>query len=75
MSPWPPILSRCQATLPASPSGAFSAFLLRGTRGVTLDDVARITADQVAALVRFVDQVNPDVLQHAADERLEPTRC
>jgi hypothetical protein len=37
-----------------------SAFLLRR---VTLDDVARITAEQLAELARFVDQVNPDVLQ------------
>jgi hypothetical protein len=41
-------------------SGAFSASLLRR---VTLEDVARTTADQVAALAGFVDQVNPDVLQ------------
>jgi hypothetical protein len=34
-----------------------------GTQSVTLDDVARITADQVAALAGFVDQVNPDLLQ------------
>jgi hypothetical protein len=46
--------------LAAIASGAFSAFLLRR---VTLDDVARITSDQVAALARFVAQVNPDVLQ------------
>jgi hypothetical protein len=41
-------------------SGAFSTFLLRR---VTLEDVAGITADQMAELARFVAQVNPDVLQ------------
>jgi len=46
--------------LAAVASGAFSTFLLRR---VTLEDVGRITADQVAALARFVDQVNPEVLQ------------
>jgi hypothetical protein len=46
--------------LAAIASGAFSAFLLRR---VTLEDVARITADQMAELARFVAQVNPDVLQ------------
>jgi len=46
--------------LTAIASGAFSAFLLRR---VTLDDVARITVDQVAALARFVDQCNPEVLR------------
>jgi hypothetical protein len=35
-------------------------FLLRR---VTLDDVGRITADQVAALARFVLQCSPDTLQ------------
>jgi hypothetical protein len=49
--------------LAAIASGAFSTFLLRGTQSVTLDDVARITADQVAALAGFVDQINPDILQ------------
>jgi hypothetical protein len=49
--------------LAAIASGAFSTFLLRGTQGVTLDDVARITAEQLVELARFVDQVNPDVLQ------------
>jgi hypothetical protein len=46
--------------LAAVASGAFSAFLLRR---VTLEDVARISADQMAELARFVAQVNPDVLQ------------
>jgi hypothetical protein len=46
--------------LGAIASGAFSTFLLRGTRGVTLDDVARISSDQLAELARFVAQVNPD---------------
>ena len=46
--------------LAAVASGTFSAFLLRR---VTLEDVARITAQQLAELARFVDQVNPDVLQ------------
>jgi len=46
--------------LAAVASGAFSTSLLRR---VTLEDVARITADQVATLARFVDQCNPDVLQ------------
>jgi hypothetical protein len=32
-------------------------------RRVTLEDVARITAEQLAELARFVDQVNPDLLQ------------
>ena len=51
---------RGSLALSAIDSGAFSAFLLRR---VTLEDVGRITSDQVAALARFVDQVNPDVLQ------------
>ena len=46
--------------LAAVASGAFSAFLLRR---VTLEDASRITAEQMAELARFVDQVNPDVLQ------------
>jgi len=46
--------------LAAIASGAFSAFLLRH---VTLEDVARITAEQLVELARFVAQVNPDVLQ------------
>jgi len=46
--------------LAAIASGAFGSFLLRR---VTLDDVAVITSEQVAALARFVDQVSPDVLQ------------
>jgi hypothetical protein len=46
--------------LSAIASGAFSAFLLRR---VTLEDVAGITADQMAELASFVAQVNPDVLQ------------
>ena len=41
-------------------SGAFSTFLLRR---VTLEDVARITAEQMAELARFVDQCSPDVLR------------
>jgi hypothetical protein len=41
-------------------SGAFGAFLLRR---VTLEDVARISVEQLVELARFVDQVNPDVLQ------------
>ena len=41
-------------------SGAFSTFLLRR---VTLEDVARITVDQMAEFARFVDQCKPDVLQ------------
>ena len=49
--------------LAAIASGAFSTFLLRATRGVTLDDVTRITADQMAELARFVEQCNPDLLQ------------
>jgi hypothetical protein len=46
--------------LAAVASGAFSTFLLRR---VTLDDVARITAEQLVELARFVDQANPDTLQ------------
>ena len=46
--------------LAAIASGAFSTFLLRR---VTLDDVARITTDQVAALARFVARCSPDTLQ------------
>jgi hypothetical protein len=46
--------------LAAIASGAFSAFLLRR---VTLDDVARISAEQMAELARFVVQVNPDLVQ------------
>jgi len=49
--------------LAAIASGAFGTFLLRGSRGVTLEDVARITVDQMAELARFVDQCSPDVLQ------------
>jgi len=41
-------------------SGAFSAFVLRR---VTLDDVTRISAEQLAELARFVDQCSPDALQ------------
>jgi hypothetical protein len=44
-------------------SGAFSTFLVRGTRGVTLEDAARITAEQMAELARFVVQCNPKVLR------------
>ena len=46
--------------LAAVASGAFSTFLLRR---VTLEDVARITADQTAELARFVEQCNPDALR------------
>ena len=46
--------------LAAVASGAFGTFLLRR---VTLEDVARITAEQMAELARFVDQCNPDVLR------------
>ena len=46
--------------LAAIASGAFSAFLLRR---VTLEDVARITADQAAELARFVAQRSPETLQ------------
>ena len=41
-------------------SGAFSTFL---HRRVTLDDIARITAEQTAELARFVDQCNPHALR------------
>ena len=34
-----------------------------GQISLTLDDVARITADQTAELARFVDQCNRDVLR------------
>jgi hypothetical protein len=47
-------------TLAAVASGAFGAFLLRR---VTLEDVARISVEPLVELARFVDQVNPDVLQ------------
>ena len=46
--------------LAAITSGAFSTFLLRR---VTLDDVAGITAEQMAELARFVAQCSPDTLQ------------
>jgi len=46
--------------LAALASGAFSVFLLRR---VMLEDVARINAEQMAELARFVDQCNPDVLR------------
>ena len=46
--------------LAAVASGAFSTFLLRR---VTLEDVARITADQTAELARFVEQCNADALR------------
>jgi hypothetical protein len=46
--------------LAAIASGAFSAFL---HRRVALEDVGRITAEQLVELARFVDQVNPEVLQ------------
>jgi hypothetical protein len=46
--------------LAAVASGAFRTFLLRR---VTLEDVARITAEQFVELARFVDQCSPDVLQ------------
>jgi len=35
----------------------------QGRQRVTLEDVARTTAEQVAELARFVNQCNPDVLQ------------
>jgi hypothetical protein len=47
----------------SNPMQPFINLVLRGTQGVTLDDVARITAEQLVELARFVDQVNPDVLQ------------
>jgi hypothetical protein len=46
--------------LAAVASGAFGTFLLRR---VTLEDVGRITAEQLAELARFVDQCNPDALR------------
>jgi hypothetical protein len=46
--------------LGAIASGAFRVFLLRR---VTLEDAAWNTADQMAELARFVDQVSPDVVQ------------
>ena len=45
--------------LTAIASGAFSAVLLRGSGGVTLEDVGRITSEQVAGFARFVDQSAP----------------
>ena len=52
-----PVESLALATIA---SGAFSAFL---HRRVALEDVGRITAEQLVELARFVDQVNPEVLQ------------
>lgn len=46
-------------------AGAFSVFLLRGAQ-VTLDDVLRISNEQMVELARFVEQVSPDALQDVA---------
>jgi len=46
--------------LAAIASGAFSTFLVRR---VTLEDVGRITEEQMAELASFVNQCNPDALR------------
>jgi hypothetical protein len=55
--------------LVAIASGAFSGFLARGGPAgvqVALDDVGDYTTEQVAELVRFVEQVSPQALMQIA---------
>lgn len=50
-------------------AGAFAGFLQRrDVHGVqvTIEDVGRVSGDQVAELVRFVSQVSPEALQAVA---------
>lgn len=57
--------------LAAIASGAFAGIAAR-RRGagveIGLDEAARFTSDQVLELSRFVEQVDPDVLQHLASD-------
>lgn len=59
--------------LAAVASGAFAGIAAR-RRGagadIGLDEAARFTGDQVLELSRFVEQVDPDVLQHLASDVL-----
>lgn len=50
-------------------SGAFASFLRRSTWGaseLSLDDVARITGEQVLELARYVEQASPDLIAQVA---------
>lgn len=56
--------------LVAVAAGAFADFLQRrSTEGfkVSIEDVSRYSSDQIAELVRFVDQVSPEALQLVAN--------
>lgn len=55
--------------LAAVAAGAFTVFLSRSGPGglsVAMADVARFSKDQIAELVRFVEQVSPEALQQVA---------
>jgi len=55
--------------LVAIAAGAFGEFLHRGSYkqlAVSLDDAARISADQMLELARYVEQCNPDTFQQIA---------
>ena len=54
--------------LVAIAAGAFGDFLHRGSYKrlvVSLDDAARITAEQLIKLARYVEQCSPDTLQRS----------
>lgn len=51
-------------------AGAFAGFLNRrevAALSIDLDSAARVSGEQVLELARFVEQVNPEALQHFAD--------
>ena len=55
--------------LVAVAAGAFSRFLFvvdRGGSGISIDDAARFTSEQIVELARFVEQVSPQALQRVA---------
>jgi hypothetical protein len=55
--------------LAAVSAGAFTVVLASsrgGSLSVAMADVARFSKDQIAELVRFVEQVSPEALQQAA---------
>jgi hypothetical protein len=55
-------------------AGAFAVFLGRGGAGsadVALDDVERITHEQVFELVHFVEQVDPEAVRQAVSQIAE----
>jgi hypothetical protein len=48
-------------------AGAFAGFLSRrGVAHIDLDEVARVSSEEVLELARFVEQVSPEALQHFA---------